>query len=1335
MLKHLSFYTALTAVSAIITQSYAADGIYTEEITVNSGSELVDVINNMSDDDDKIVHIDGDINLDDEYIALRAGKLTLEGGSIIGNEEASETGLTVNEGTELTIIDTKISGLKDKGIDINGKVNLQNVDMRDNTNSFPSSSAAVNINQTGSAENIDGHFENNSAASRGGAIRNQGSIGKVSGTFTENKIVSNAYNGLGGSAIYNGGTSATIPSEIYEINANFNNNTALTNTNNFIYGTIFNDSYGSITKIVSNFTNNEVFNTITEDRLASVGGAAIGNQGTINEITGSFNENGDRLQGTFSGNIAGYRDLETAPKTIEAYGGAIYNRGTIRLIKDVKFSDNSAAANEDAAGGAIATTKQIERIENVVFENNKAFSTADAALGGALAIGTSTSTGSSSTAGVGEIVNSKFLNNTAEVQNAGKKVYGGAIYSQAPTLTLKADGGDTIISGNKTIQGGTENNNGVYLNSSNSNAAINLDAKNGGKIIIDDEIDGYRRLSALFYTVNIDGDESGEVQLNNNINNAKEIVLNNGTLTLGTKDSFDKGLTSAENQINTDINTLTNLTLASGTLNLENDNIQTIEVGIFDSSENVSLKIDANLADGSSDQIKAETISDTAKIKLGNINVIADGDSDIQVFKSDSGNAPLFTNLGNYASYTANYKYTFADKGQGILGIDQKEDIRKRGLNAAVEDSTSSERHYQVSDTEENVTGDLGELQGGSGTQLFVEGNGLDLNGGGYSGLIVNTGQEANFVDVNNVSGFSSENGGVVNNNGTLNIVNSSFSGNTANQGGAIYSTADINIEANGKDIVFENNIATSTGKSNAIYMAGNDKALNLKANNGTIRFEDGIDGSQPYNINVSGTTSEYNGTMPENGGIVFAGKLDNLQQLTINSSKVKLADESVINNASINLNGGHLDLTNGQLGALKLANFTGNNGLLSIDVKPSEATADQLVINGTASGHTRLYVNALDSSKPNSDILFATANGTVKDASFDVWRVAGSPYLWDTSYNPLSQQWFLNTQEMPTESNKIAVTPETADYIGLPSAGFEMTRDMLRNIQNKTNANVVTYGCCGRYNRNYNANNRHNAWVAPLYRSLEVRSSADYDADITGIEGGQDFAIDRYNRLGGFLSYRQGDFDFSGRGDDIISNNSSNTDIDSYVAGLYYAYNCGRSWLWSGIYGGYQDVNIKTRDGVRADTNGYQFGGRIAVGTNLNIRRDLFLSPIAALNYNLLHYEDFRDNAGKTINYDDISSLEAELGARLEQVFKTDSGYSKLYFQPSLVQYVDFNNKVNISNLAPMAATEDQTLGRMELGGRMSLNKQFMLFGNMEYTFGKGYKDTSVRAGVNYAF
>ena len=113
---------------------------------------------------------------------------------------------------------------------------------------------------------------------------------------------------------------------------------------------------------------------------------------------------------------------------------------------------------------------------------------------------------------------------------------------------------------------------------------------------------------------------------------------------------------------------------------------------------------------------------------------------------------------------------------------------------------------------------------------------------------------------LNNFAGddFAKPTGGIVN---SSFIGNSAVSSNGAAKGGAIYSTTDLNIEADNAQSVFAGNYVEYTDENgelihddNAIYLDNSNATLsfNLK-NKGSIVMKDNIDGVTGYNVDITG--------------------------------------------------------------------------------------------------------------------------------------------------------------------------------------------------------------------------------------------------------------------------------------------------------------------------------------------------------------------------------------------------------------------------------------------------------------------------------------------------
>ena len=191
---------------------------------------------------------------------------------------------------------------------------------------------------------------------------------------------------------------------------------------------------------------------------------------------------------------------------------------------------------------------------------------------------------------------------------------------------------------------------------------------------------------------------------------------------------------------------------------------------------------------------------------------------------------------------------------------------------------------YNDTSTIGDITGDFIGNSANSGGTIYNGGTIGDITGDFignsariYGGAIYNDATIGNITGdfIGNSARYS---GGAIYNNGTIGakdndntiiggIINSSFVDNYAQatngdaQGGAIYSTTDLNIIADNAQSVFSGNYTETTDASgnttrddNAIYLDAADAALNFNLkNNGSIVMADNIDGVDGYTVNITG--------------------------------------------------------------------------------------------------------------------------------------------------------------------------------------------------------------------------------------------------------------------------------------------------------------------------------------------------------------------------------------------------------------------------------------------------------------------------------------------------
>ena len=473
----------------------------------------------------------------------------------------------------------------------------------------------------------------------------------------------------------------------------------------------------------------------------------------------------------------------------------------------------------------------------------------------------------------------------------------------------------------------------------------------------------------------------------------------------------------------------------------------------------------------------------------------------------------------------------------------------------------------------------------------------------------------------------------------------------------------------------------------------------------------------------------------------------------------------------SLSLNNAVFDLANGYLETVKLKGYSATDSFMHIDVDTDNMKADELHIAGNVEGVTKLIVHASSDAdiRGKGEILFAQSENdtTGNEGSFVVSRVYKSPYLFDVLYNNsgFHNEWSLVMNDQPNEEPKEPeepdvptpptpelpdippvkpqplpgsdrpVAPEVIGAESLPAAALAQNSNMVYNIMNKVSANRLYCPGCGFYDYYWNGEAFHNLWANAVYNTLRIKTPTDIDAEVWGLEAGGDLQHDLNNKLGLFLSYRKGNYDMNGDGKHHYSTVGSEIDIDSYLAGLYYRYDRNNWWTFATVYGGIQRVDLKTKDGIKSDTDGTEFGGSVELGYDYAINKTVYLTPSVGAFYTQVDYDDATDSAGKIAKYNTLRQLELEAGVKLTKAFVTDEGYANVYVKPSVVRTVADGDEVNITGLGKVNTLDDQTLGRVEIGGRYGFTEQLSAYGWANHTFGSGYKATAGGLGLAYTW
>ena len=617
--------------------------------------------------------------------------------------------------------------------------------------------------------------------------------------------------------------------------------------------------------------------------------------------------------------------------------------------------------------------------------------------------------------------------------------------------------------------------------------------------------------------------------------------------------------------------------------------------------------------------------------------------------------------------------------------------------------------------------------------------------------------------------------------------------------GGAVYTSSDMTFSAGGKVRTISGNYTEDTkrGKNyNGLFVYKLSSSLPTitfdTAGGGAWVINDNIEGGTDnlfsvgyktqYNLsftgdgvlNEDGLTDQY---VSINNDIVNAGEVT-VEGTTLRFGAYQHEDKTAKNRdghgrflaalkadgaadldaeavTSLSLNNAAFDLYNKYQDMVNLKGWKASgNSFLHVDVDVENLTADMLNVNGNVEGTTRLVLYPTsDKDIRGESILFAQSQNDTKGNkdSFKVWRVYRSPYMFDVKHTPTggnAHQWELEMNDTVNPDagaepdfpeinaiGKVEVAPEVIGYQSVTAAAVAQNANLIYNVMNKVTDNRLYCPGCGFYDYYWNGEAFHNLWVNPVYTSLSIKSPTEIDADVWGIEAGGDLQHDLNNKLGLFVSYRKGSYDMNGDGKHYYSTVGSEIDIDSYLAGLYYRYDRNNRYAFATLYGGIQQADIKTDDGIKSDTDGVEFGASLEAGYDYNLTDTVYLTPSLGVFYTQVNYDDATDSVGKKAKYNDLRQIELEAGVKLTKAFRLDEGYANVYVKPSVVQTLVDGDEVTITGLGKVNTLDDETLGRIELGGRYGFTDQLSAYGWANYTFGSDYDATTVGLGLNCAF
>ncbi len=330
---------------------------------------------------------------------------------------------------------------------------------------------------------------------------------------------------------------------------------------------------------------------------------------------------------------------------------------------------------------------------------------------------------------------------------------------------------------------------------------------------------------------------------------------------------------------------------AGGTLDLSvNDKYaEVLTVKELDLNEgNLNLIIDVDLANKQADQLNVTSISGSNKLVINGFNLISDAQENLPITTTVltvndtseaeklsqnvelqgapvtiQGEIPEYSYLVSYIvkDLTGNLQFEYANLATAIIF-----DAEQKVYTMANEESLSEEKEMQ-------------------GKNLSICGNGNAITGDGTNnGIRIGNDQTLSINDVNSMQEFDQA---IVNDGGTVNLKNVSFTNNTVD----VNNNSILNLEGNN---VLQDGIIGDNGKTNII---SGETTLSGETTQETITVSDATLNNQGIisaAINNAGTINNEN-ELKMNGTSVNTGKISGNGTLTVNGTLENTEDTASI--------------------------------------------------------------------------------------------------------------------------------------------------------------------------------------------------------------------------------------------------------------------------------------------------------------------------------------------------------------------------------------------------------------------------------------------------------
>lgn len=382
----------------------------------------------------------------------------------------------------------------------------------------------------------------------------------------------------------------------------------------------------------------------------------------------------------------------------------------------------------------------------------------------------------------------------------------------------------------------------------------------------------------------------------------------------------------------------------------------------------------------------------------------------------------------------------------------------------------------------------------------------------------------------------------------------------------------------------------------------------------------------------VAGTLNVREGSLELNSGVPLVIR----NQINTNPTANVFAKTGVIFNTPLFSNSGTLHVGKAAGGAnhgeVRITGDYHGYGALRFDVQVNEdliVSADRLVITGSASGQTKVYLNfeTTGASGGAREFRIIDPQQGIDDAEYSFYL--GERYVDGAHDYTISPDGVLSAG---------IISPELPLVLGVDAATIFMGKASLDSLANRMS--LLRFGA---------TSHGYEFWVNGLYRTDRL-SSGDYEGtfiDTMGVQTGVDARLNRDTwklSAGVFYDYVTADM--------RLYDGKSSSDTTSHGVGAYLAYSRQSLYMNAVFRASKEDHTIEVPETPSFDTDGSSYAGAFEIGYSIKNLGAEEIVPYARVSYQRNKIDDATDSFERTYTISRTGSLESRAGVRIWQQF-----------------------------------------------------------------------------------